>query len=78
MSPSFCYAFEQSHASSSHNICSEYGDDLPTKPSESNGIIVMGEKGQATLLTDCHTEEARNFVWDKTVEALKKAGISAN
>ena len=54
---------------------SEYGDDLPTKPEGSNGVIIMGEKGLPSLLTDGHTEEARNFVWDKTVEALKKAGI---
>ena len=38
-------------------------------------MIIMGEKGLPSLLTDGHTEEARNFVWDKTIEALKKAGI---
>ena len=60
---------------STYKICSEFGDDLPTKPEGSNGVIIMGEKGLPSLLTDGHTEEARNFVWDKTVDALKKAGI---
>lgn len=56
-------------------LSSAYGDGLPAKPENSNGIIVIGDKGQSWPLTKQHTEEAMKFVWEKTIDVLKKAGI---
>eukprot|EP00980_Cylindrotheca_fusiformis_P015645 scaffold4501_cov118-Cylindrotheca_fusiformis.AAC.5 len=63
-------------------LASSYGDELPPKKSyndnnndDSKGVIVMGEKGQSVNLTKNHTKEAVEFVWNQTVETLKKAGV---
>lgn len=55
-------------------FASAYDDDLTPK-SSTDGVIIMGEKGQQVNLTDKHTEDAVGSVWKSTVEVLKKAGI---
>lgn len=55
-------------------FASDFDDELPPKSSE-NGVIVMGEKGQAAKLTTAHTPEAVDSVWKSTLETLKKAGV---
>jgi len=56
-------------------FASEAGHDLPERLVGNKGLFVMGEKGQSKSLTKMHTDEAKAFVWEKTVEVLKKAGI---
>lgn len=53
------------------------GDSLPKRLDEASGqrLFVMGEKGQSKGLTNMHTTDAKAFVWEQTVEVLKKAGI---
>jgi len=56
-------------------FASQVGHDLPERLVGNKGLFVMGEKGQSKSLTRMHTDEAKAFVWGKTVEVLKKAGI---
>ena len=58
-------------------LASEAGDTLPHRPSQddSAGVYIMGENGQPKGLTDMHSDEARNFVWDITKQVLGRAGI---
>lgn len=63
-------------------FASQAGHDLPERlhfvngnGNGNKGLFVMGEKGQSKSLTRMHTNEAKAFVWGKTVEVLKKAGI---
>lgn len=41
-----------------------------------NSVLVMSPQAQRANVTNLHSEEARNFIWKKTVEILNKAGVS--
>ena len=69
------------------NDCAEYmlsstvfardaGTDLPKRPRKEEGIYIIGQYGEAQNLTNKHTPEAREFIWNHTMNVLEKAGIS--
>jgi len=61
-------------------LASAYGDDLAPKH-EDVGIICFGAsngKADPSTVTKEHTAEARDFVWQQTMETLKKAGLEVS
>jgi len=57
-------------------FASEAGEALVERLNgNAEGLYVMGENGQTKGLTKEHTNDARDFVWNHTVQVLKKAGI---
>ncbi|KAL3928928.1 MAG: hypothetical protein SGBAC_012429, partial [Bacillariaceae sp.] len=58
-------------------FASAYGDDLAPKHEDVGVICVGGTAGNAkpSTVTKGHTAEARDFVWKKTIETLKAAGL---
>lgn len=60
--------------------CSEEKDGTMglTRPGGADvGVFIMDSNGREGTLTSMHTDEARTFVWDVTVDVLKRAGIDA-
>lgn len=61
-------------------FASAYGDDLAPKHEEVGVICFGGSSGKAepSSVTKGHTAEARDFVWKKTIETLKAAGLDVS
>jgi len=60
-------------------FASDYSDALPTKSGnrgEEGGVWIIGGDGESKDLTTLHTIEASKFVWETTVEVLKKSGVT--
>ena len=54
-------------------LAAEAGDPLP--PAKNSKVHILGQYGQALDVTNSHTEEAREIIWNHTVEVFKEAGI---